>query len=160
MYLLLLCLLAVVLVPKAVDKPKPDLENEGLDLLEIHRQDWRAHFETDAELLLKNSNAEMVSVSSGKINRSSRDQIRQMFTEYFKNAKYYEWDDLEPPIIRISADASMAWMIVNTRVRRTQKLSSGEERETSFVYAGIMTYEKQQGKWVKTANVSTFEERR
>jgi len=51
----------------------------------------------------------------------------------------------------------MAWMIVRTRVRRTTRLEgSEEERETSFVYAGIMTYEKQDGQWVRVANVSTF----
>ena len=80
-----------------------------------------------------------------------------MFESYFKDAKYFEWDDLEPPIIRVSADASMAWMIVRTKVRRTQKDSSGAEKEEKFVYAGIMTYEKRNGRWVRVANVSTFE---
>jgi hypothetical protein len=161
MTLSLLYLLAVVFLPTGVsDKAQPDPEKELAALLEIHRLDRQAHFETDVELLLKNSAAEFVSVSSGKISRSSRNQLKSMFTEYFKNAKYYEWDDLESPVIRISDDASMAWMIVRTKVRRTQKVDSGEEKETAFVYAGVMTYEKQQGKWVRTANVSTFEERR
>lgn len=80
-----------------------------------------------------------------------------MFEDYFKNAKYYEWDDLESPIVRISNDASMAWMIVRTKVRRNQKMASAELQEGSFVYAGIMTYEKQRGKWVRVANVSTLE---
>jgi hypothetical protein len=83
--------------------------------------------------------------------------MKASFDDYFKNAKYYEWDDLEPPIVRISDDASMAWMIARTKVRRTQKLATGEEKERAFVYAGIMTYEKRQGKWVRVANVSTFE---
>jgi hypothetical protein len=86
--------------------------------------------------------------------------MKEMFNAYFNNAKYYEWDDLETPIISISNDASIAWMIVRTRVRRTQKSDSGEVRDTSFVYAGIMTYEKRQGKWLRIANVSTFEEGR
>ena len=83
--------------------------------------------------------------------------MRRTFEDYFKNAKYYEWDDLETPVNRISNDASMAWMIVRTKVRRIQKLASGEEKQRAFVYAGIMTYEKQKGKWVRIANVSTFE---
>jgi hypothetical protein len=82
---------------------------------------------------------------------------REFFTRYFQGATYYEWDDMEPPIIRISDDASMAWMIVRTQVRRTTRTEeSDEERETSFVYAGIMTYEKRDGRWVRVANVSTF----
>ncbi|HMW01195.1 MAG TPA: hypothetical protein PKE58_13750, partial [Acidobacteriota bacterium] len=59
--------------------------------------------------------------------------------------------------VRVSNDASLAWMIVRTRVRRTQKQADGSDKERSFVYAGIMTYEKKKGKWVRVANVSTFE---
>ena len=51
----------------------------------------------------------------------------------------------------------MAWMITRVRVRRVQKDTAGVEREERFVYAGIMTYEKRKGKWVRVANVSTFE---
>lgn len=136
---------------------KVDLEKERTALMEVHKTDRRAHFETDARLLLEHSAEEFIYVGNGKISRSTRAQMKVEFEDYFKNAKYYEWDDLEPPIVRISNDASMAWMIVRTKVRRTQKLADGKEEARSFVYAGIMTYEKQRGKWVRVANVSTFE---
>lgn len=149
-----LILLCFINVPA---QQKIDLEKEKAALLEIHRTDRRAHFETDANLLMERFTHEFISVSNGKIDRSTRGELKKMFEDYFKNAKYYEWDDLEPPVIRISNDASMAWMIARTKVRRIQKLASGEEKERAFVYAGIMTYEKQRGKWVRIANVSTFE---
>lgn len=155
---LILCLSLILICSTSVlaDR-KIDLEKERAALLEVHRLDRRAHFETDANLLLERFTDEFISVSNGKIDRATRAELRKTFEDYFKNAKYYEWDDLEPPVIRISNDASMAWMIVRTKVRRTQKLASGEEKERAFVYAGIMTYEKQSGKWVRIANVSTFE---
>jgi hypothetical protein len=156
----LLLLAAALLLSGASPKTKPDFEKERAALLEIHRMDRRAHFETNVDLLLNHSAETFVSVNAGKIDRSSRAQMKEMFNAYFNNAKYYEWDDLETPIISISNDASIAWMIVRTRVRRTQKSDSGEVRDTSFVYAGIMTYEKRQGKWLRIANVSTFEEGR
>lgn len=134
-----------------------DLEKEKAELLKIHQTDREAHFKTDAEKLLLHSSDEFISVTSGRIEKTTRRALKEFFEGYFKNAKYYEWDDLEPPIIRISNDASMAWMIVRTKVRRTQKDDAGAERERQFVYAGIMTYEKQNGKWVRIANVSTFE---
>jgi hypothetical protein len=80
-----------------------------------------------------------------------------MFAGYFHDAKYYEWDDMEEPIIRISDDAGMAWMIPRTRIRRVQKNADGTAKEEKAVYAGIMTYEKRDGRWVRMANVSTFE---
>lgn len=48
-------------------------------------------------------------------------------------------------------------MITRLRVRRTQKDASGAPQEARFVYAGIMTYEKRDGRWLRVANVSTFE---
>jgi hypothetical protein len=138
-------------------QPSPDLEKEKAELLRVHKSEREAHFKTDVEMLLENSPEEFISVGRGKINRQSKDDARKMFTGYFRDAKYYEWDDVEQPIIRISNDASMAWMITRTRVRRVQKTADGAEKEEKFVYAGIMTYEKRDGRWMRVANVSTSE---
>lgn len=133
-----------------------DLEKEKAELLRVHKLDREAHFATDVELLQRHSPEEFISVSGGKIYRSTKADERKQFSEYFKGAKYYEWDDVEPPIVRISNDGSMAWMITRVRVRRTQKTATGGDKEEKFTYAGIMTYEKRDGKWVRVANVSTF----
>ena len=139
-------------------QPSADLEKEKAELLRLHQSDREAHFKTDVDALLENSPEEFISVGRGKINKSSKEDARKMFTGYFRDAKYYEWDDVEEPIIRISNDASMAWMITRTRVRRVQKTADGTEKEEKFVYAGIMTYEKRDARWVRVANVSTFEQ--
>lgn len=151
-------LLFVACVACASAQPSTDLEKEKAELLRLHKSDREAHFKTDVDALLERSPDQFISVGRGKINRSSKDDVRKMFTGYFRDAKYHEWDDIEEPIIRISNDASMAWMITRTRVRRVQKTADGSEKEEKFVYAGIMTYEKRDGRWVRVANVSTFEQ--
>jgi hypothetical protein len=133
-----------------------DLEKEKAELLEIHKADRRAHFSTDVELLLSRSSDDFITVSEGKVYRVKRAKSKAMFEEYFRDATYHEWDDLEPPIVSVSNDASMAWMIVRTKVSRSQKNSMGQVKKESFVYAGIMTYEKRDGKWVRVANVTTL----
>jgi hypothetical protein len=153
-----LILLFIACAGSAIAQPSAALEKEKAELLRLHQSNREAHFKTDVDALLENSPEEMISVSRGKINRPSKDDARKMFTGYFRDAKYYEWDDVEEPIIRISNDASMAWMITRTRVRRVQKKADGAEQEEKFVYAGIMTYEKRDGRWVRVANVSTFEQ--
>lgn len=134
-----------------------NLEKEKAELLRVHKADREAHLKTDVDLLQEHSPEQFIAVSEGKIYRSSRAEERKQFAEYFRGAKYYEWDDVEEPIVRVSKDGSMAWMITRVRVRRVQKDASGVEREQKFVYAGIMTYEKKGEKWVRVANVSTFE---
>ena len=155
---LITILLVVTCAACASAQSSPDLEKEKAELLRLHKSHREAHFNTDVDALLQNAPEEMISVSRGKISRPSKDDARKMFTGYFRDAKYYEWDDLEAPIIRISKDASMAWMITRVRVRRVQKNAEGTEKEEKFVYAGIMTYEKRDGRWGRVANVSTFEQ--
>jgi hypothetical protein len=151
-------LLSIVLVPVNADaQSKVDRADEVEQLLKIHESDRRAHFETSANRIMEHATDEFISVSNGRVQQTTRAENLKFFEEYFKGAKYYEWDDLEPPIVRVSNDASMAWMIVRTRVRRVQTQSGGEAMERRFVYAGIMAYEKNGGRWVRVANVSTFE---
>ena len=151
-------LLAIVWVPVNADaQSKVDLAREVEQLLRIHESDRRAHFETSAKQIMEHAADEFISVSNGRVQRTTPAENLQFFEEYFKGAKYYEWDDLEPPIVRVSNDASMAWMIVRTRVHRVQTQSDGKAAERRFVYAGIMAYEKKGGRWVRVANVSTFE---
>ena len=128
------------------------------ELMRLHKSDREAHFRTDVELLQRSAPEEFITVSDGKIHRVTKSDERKHFADYFKGAKYDEWDDVEEPIIRISKDGSMAWMITRIKVRRTQKNEAGAEREQKFIYAGIMTYEKRDGKWTRVANVSTFEQ--
>ncbi len=141
----------------AVGQTPAALEREKAELLRLHRDAREAHFRTDVELLLRDEAEGFVTVSRGKVHRPRREETRRQFEEYFRGAKYYEWDDLEEPIIRVSRDATMAWMITRIRVRRVRRDASGGEREERFVYAGIMTYEKRGGRWTRVANVSTFE---
>ena len=151
-------LLSLVLVPVIADaQSKVALSAEVEQLLRIHESDRRAHFETNAKRIMEHASDEFISVSDGRVQRTTPAEDLKFFEEYFKGAKYYEWDDLEPPIVRVSNDASMAWMIVRTRVHRVQTQSGGTGTERRFVYAGIMAYEKKGGRWARVANVSTFE---
>lgn len=154
---LMLLLLLVTAAADARAQAPVDLEKEKAELLRNHRAAREAHFKADADLLLERAPEVFISVSRGKVSKSARAAVRKMFEEYFRGAKYFEWDDLEEPIVRVSKDGSMAWMITRIKVRRVQKDASGKEQEEKFVYAGIMTYEKLEGKWRQVANVSTFE---
>src|SRR5438045_9404285 len=120
-------LLFIACAASASTEPSADLEKEKAELLRIHKSEREAHFKTDVDRLLENSPEEFISVGRGKINRSSKDDARKMFTGYFRDAKYYEWDDVEKPSIRISNDATMAWRITRIRVRLVQKTGDGGE---------------------------------
>jgi hypothetical protein len=128
-----------------------DLERECATLLQLHESVRRAHFETDVDQLLANDADEWINVRDANIVRRRREEDVRTFTEYFDGATYHEWDDIESPIVSVSKDATLAWMIVNVRVSRTK---GGEELR--FRYAGIETFEKRDGRWIKVVEVGTF----
>ncbi len=136
--------------------PSADLEQEKAELLKIHALDRQAHFATDVGAAISFFGGIYRYVRDGQIHQLSRSDLEQMHSDYFRGATFYEWDDLEPPIVQISSDGSMAWMMNRFRVRYT-RVTEGQPAETIYVYAGVTIYEKQDGKWMRTANVSTFQ---
>ncbi|MGK2858521.1 MAG: tetratricopeptide repeat protein [Thermoanaerobaculia bacterium] len=125
-------------------------------LLELHEKEVRAHLELNVAALVENQGETFVMASNGGIHRRTKRDIEEMFTNYFRGAKYEEYATLEGPIVQVSDDGGMAWALTRTRVRRSQT-TDGKTEERTFVYAGAMMYEKQNGVWKRVANASTFE---
>jgi hypothetical protein len=94
--------LRLPLPPAAAGSAHVDRERETAELLALHALDREAHFRTDVDLLQRHSGETFIAVSRGRIDRISRADERAFFTDYFAGATYQEWDDLEPPIVRVS----------------------------------------------------------
>ena len=149
----MLCLLTVV----SGCLETVDIEAEKIELLRLHLVDKDAHLESDVPSLMKTIPEEFIYVGAGKIEYQSRDEIRDFFREYLGGASYEKYEDLQVPHAEVSADGTMGWVISRQAVTRTESDGVGGTRARSFTYAGIMTYEKTDGRWIKVANVSTFE---
>ena len=134
-----------------------DLDAEKIALLRIHMADIKAHLEGDVHAIMESIGEEFRFVGDGKVYLQSRAEVEEFFTSYLADATYERYEDLDVPHAEVSADGTMGWVISRTAVTRVEPVGEGRTRTRSFTYAGIMTYEKTGGKWVKVANVSTFE---
>ena len=83
----------------------------------IHTADRKAHFEINVELILAPIPDSYLDVRDGTGANISRQQISDIFTDSFVGTTYHKWDDMEPPVIHISADGTMAWMVDRVKVR-------------------------------------------
>lgn len=137
--------------------PATDLEAEKIELLQTHLADIQAHVDGNVAALMETIPEEFIYVGGGEVVRQSRHEIRDFFTDYLDGAEYERYEDLLVPHAEVSADGTMGWVISRMAVTRTAPDNDGNQEKRSFVYAGIMTYEKVRGKWMKVANVSTFE---
>jgi hypothetical protein len=133
--------------------------NVKAELLALHSADRRDHLERNVDSLLARIAWPLFDVRKGKISRTSRDEMRSRFADYFRRAEFSAWDDVEPPVVRVSPDGKMAWMIFRVRIAYTETQPSGKRTKQDSIIAWMSAYEKQNGKWLLTAVTSTFEEK-
>ena len=127
------------------------------ELMQLQQQGRAAHLGKDAKLLVSAFADNFINISAGKISRPTREESQNRMQAYFDRSEFLEWDDISPPIIRVSQDASMAYVIVHKRVRLKAKNEQGVLEEATTIFAWMETHEKQNGKWVLTAVTSTNE---
>lgn len=114
-----------------------------------------AHFTRNANLLVSTFADDFSSISNGKISRPTREASLARFQNYLNNSTFIEWDDIKPPVIKVSDDASMAYALVHKKVRLLAKNESGKEQEETEIFAWAEIYRKIKNEWKLTAVVST-----
>lgn len=135
---------------------RSDISAEEAALLRLDEEARQAHFDTDAEALLIHDAEPVLFVREGAVLPMTRAELTNIYAEDMRGATYHEWDYLEPPVVRVSDDATLGWVISRRKVRRTKREDDGTAAEQEFIYSGINAYEKRDGVWVRVANVSTF----
>jgi len=128
-----------------------------LDLLRaLHEKVIRAHRQNDVELLLEDEAADYVVANRGEVTRPSLDERRQRLGSYLRKTTFQEYRDLTAPLIRVSGDGTLGWVMVQVQARGLQTTQGGQKEPLEFVSAWIELYEKRGGRWFRVGNVSNF----
>ena len=130
-----------------------DLSQEILDL---HKTEIDAHLNKDVDFFVQDISEDYLAVSGGEIRKPTLEETRLKFSNYLNNTVFAEYRDLCEPIIGFSKDGSLAWSIVQVKVVGRRTMDDGSERDLDFTCAWITLYERQDDKWVRLADVSTF----
>ena len=117
------------------------------ELLRLHYQARAAHFNRDAKSLLGDVADDFVSVDAGQVKRPERDANIKRMQSYLDASTFIEWDDVSPPVIKVSDDATMAYVINHKKVRRQTKDKDGKLQESVEVFAWVATFRKIDGRW-------------
>lgn len=125
------------------------------ELFELHKKGRVAHFTRDTKMLVAGFADDFTSVANGKIRQPSRETSIARFQNYLNNSTFIEWDDITPPVIKVSDDASMAYVLVHKKVRLLAKDAQGREQEETEIFAWAALYRKINGEWKLTAVIST-----
>ena len=132
------------------------LADTRAQLLALHEEAMRAHRESDVELLLRSEGAAFISVNRGQITEPTLEARRARFQRYLETTRFTEYVDLVPPIVRVSADGSLGWVIVQVRAVGVQTTQDGGSQPLAFESAWIELYERRGDSWYRVGNVSNF----
>ena len=136
--------------------PVTTREADERELLRLHQTVLDAHLASDIELLLEDEEDEYVIASNGAISRPTREQRRAGLGPYLQATRFLVYRDLVPPVVEVSADGSLGWVIVQIEAQGEQRTESGAVERLEFVSAWIELYRKQNGRWLRVGNVSNF----
>ena len=125
-------------------------------LLALHEEAMRAHRESNADLLLGAEAPDSVSANRGQITQPTLEERRARFQQYLGATRFSEYVDVVPPVVRVSNDGSLGWVIAQVRASGVQTTQDGTSRPLAFESAWIELYERRGDSWQRIGNVSNF----
>ena len=112
-------------------------EQEKARLLQLYERSLRAHFENDARTFLAGNASQWYDVRNAGVRLRTKEEAFPTIEQYFKRTHFYDISEITPPIIHLSTDASMAWMIGDIRVcALLKRYLMGKSRTFRFVAPG------------------------
>jgi hypothetical protein len=151
-----LALLACFVLAACVSAPPRSTSADEQALLRLHDAALRAHVEGDVEALLATQADHFVLVNRGEVSSPSEDQRREFLGPYLAGAKFEFYRDAVPPIVKVSRDGSLGWVIAQVEARGVVAAPEGGRQPLQFVVAWIELYERQGREWVSIGNVASF----
>jgi hypothetical protein len=149
-----LCFALVAALPSSPGLAAATTDEEALRAL--HARVIRAHRESNPALLFEDVAADFVQANRGEIKRPTIEERRSRFASYLGATTFEEYRDLVEPVVKVSKDGTLGWVIVQVKARGVQKTDTGAQEPLEFVSAWIELYEKRDGRWVSVGNLSNF----
>jgi len=151
----LILAMSVILAACGSTHTAPPLDARA-KLLALHEEVMQAHRESNVDLLLRSEASDTVSANRGEITQPTLDARRARFQQYLGSTRFTDYVDLVPPIVRVSDDGSLGWVIVQVRGAGVQTRQDGSSQPVTFESAWIELYERRDGTWYRVGNVSNF----
>lgn len=126
-------------------------------LLQLHRTALQAHLDKDAGAFLAAYASQWYDVRTEGIRLRTKEEALPSIDQYFRRTHFADISEITAPIIHLSTDASMAWVIGEIRAHAFQETAHEEKRDFSFRCAWVSIYEKQEGEWTQVVDASFFQ---
>ncbi|MEQ1832496.1 MAG: hypothetical protein ABL977_05525, partial [Candidatus Eisenbacteria bacterium] len=121
---------------------RPEPLSDRLQLLVLHESALRAHRRGDVEELLAPEVDTQLVVTRGRITRPDRAARRERFGSYFASTKFRHYADADSPVVRVSDDGTLGWVVARVHAEGTQQGADGKPVPLDVTWGWIELYEK------------------
>ena len=121
--------LALALMPVGLSGARQNADEA--ELLRMHETVMEAHRQGDVEPWMALEAEEYVSVNGGRVTFPSIADRRQMREPYLASTTFSMYRDLRVPVVRVSDDGSLGWLIAEVEVRGIQQGQGGARKHLS-----------------------------
>lgn len=124
------------------------------ELLRLHGVILQAHIDGDVDAWMAVEADTVFQASNGDVRWLSRADRRPGREAYLTRATFDVYRDVSPPVVRVSTDGSMGWVLAEVEISGWMARDDGAIEDFATRYAWIETWEKRQGEWKMTGNIS------
>jgi ketosteroid isomerase-like protein len=125
------------------------------ELRRLHAREREAHLNRDVELMVSLFADDFVSVQDGVVSRPTREASRERFERYFSRVNFLAWEDEDEPAVELSADATLATILVRKRVHVTFRDDDGQPAEELTHFAWVEVWRRRDERWELAMVAST-----
>ena len=147
-------LLPLVLILAAAPLSAQDSSVDARELLRLHEELLEAHRTGDVDRWMDIEADAYVSVNGGRITRPTPEDRWEGRSRYLASTSFDAYRDLREPVVRVSEDGSLGWLIAEVEVRGRTESPSGETAPVHDIWAWVELYEKVDGAWRLVGNAS------
>ena len=149
-------LLLALLFTACTSEVPTSLPSDEQQLLDLHQAGLSAHLKSDVDALLAGQADDFILVNRGDISSPTKEQRRAFLGPYLAATKFEFYRDTVAPIVKVSRDGSLAWVIARVEARGTSATHDGDRASLEFEVAWVELYERRGSEWVGIGNVSSF----
>lgn len=151
----ILALLIIGIAVSCQQKVGFDENQAREEIMKLHHAQRDHHFQKDSISFVDQFSPEIISVNRGVIARPTYEESLSRYHRYFSAVTFVKWDDLQEPVIRFSADGTLAYTIVDKMVQVEYGNQDGEPilGETHFAWLAI--YRRSEEGWKIESMAST-----
>jgi hypothetical protein len=129
-----------------------ELDRDKAAILRLYEVTRQGHLEGNASKLLAQYAQRWDDLRDGTVVvRTINEEFRRM-TDLLTDLRFLAWDDVTPPRIEDSPDATMAWLLGEIRARAIQTQPDGSERKIAYRCAWLQVFSQRDGQWEAILN--------